>query len=96
MKLTCRESHLCHVALDLICDKAGTHLTLYLAPLLMVGVYCGMALSYIDVLIDHAGEPRRHYLQVPVTDAEHHLRLLSFPDINEISDAENPLCLTSC
>ena len=54
-----------------------------------------MALCYIDVLKDHGGEPRKPYFQVPVTEVEHYLRLLLLPDINDISDAENPLWLTS-
>ena len=55
----------------------------------MTPVYCGLALGYIDVLLDHAGEPRRPYLP----DAEHHLGLLLLPDFNDIPDTENPLYL---
>ena len=58
-------------------------MTLHWASVPVVGLYCGLALGYIDMLIDHAGETRRPYLQAPVTDAEHHLRLLLLPDINE-------------
>ena len=68
-------------------------MTLHWAPVPVVGVYCGSALGYIDVLIAHPGEPRRPYLQVSVTDAEHHLRLLLLPVINDIADTDIPLCL---
>ena len=68
-------------------------MTLHWTPLLVVGVYCDLALGYIDVLTDHAGEPRRPYPQVPVTDAEHHLRLLLMHNIDDIPDTENPMCL---
>ena len=47
-------------------------MTLHWASVPVVRVYCDLALGYIDVLIDHAGEPRKPYLQGPVTDAEHH------------------------
>ena len=91
---TWRESNF-HVILPLIFSvtSRGGRLrsTLYLTPLTVVGVHGGISLCYIDMFMDHAGEPRRPYHQVPLTDAEHHLRMLLLPDINGISDAVNSL-----
>ena len=47
---------------------------------------------YFSVIcVDHVGEPRKPYFQVPVTDAEDYLRLLLLPDNNDISDVESPV-----
>ena len=64
-------------------------MTLHLVSLPVMGNCCGVALGHIDVLIDHAGEPRKLYFQVPVNDAEHRLRLLLLH--YDILDKENPL-----
>ena len=64
-------------------------MTLHKVPLLVMGICSGLALGYIDVLIDHASEPRRPYLQEPVTDAEHHPGLLLLHDIH----GESPVSL---
>ena len=68
-------------------------MTPHWVPLSVMGVYCGLALGHIDVLKDHTGEPRRPYLQVPVTDAEHHPGQLLLHDSNDSPDTESPLCL---
>ena len=72
-------------------------MTLHWVSLPVMGNYCGLALGHIDVLMDHAREPRRLCLQVLVNDAEHRFRLLllhyDILDMNDIPDKENALCV---
>ena len=64
----------------------------------MVKINCGKAPlppCDIDVLKDFGWEPRKRCFQTLVTDANNYFRLLPLPDLNDISDPENPLCRTS-